>query len=666
MIVLILLALGCTDTTTTADSAATDPPTDSAATAQPVAADCPTPAGTPTVSDSWESLPMAPAGDISGFAITPADADRIYVVSSINGPFRSVDGGHSWQGLDPVVTHVLSQPLAGQQDPDLFFQSVGELYRSRDAGDTWEATGLGDRYDVQQYIKGMVWSDGALLAVEASGQVHESVDGGETFAAVGVIGGPRHQDYYVLDDSYWRLVASDDGVLLAARHGTGVWRSVDGGQTWEDKTGYRQVQVASLGIRGELAFYADSDGFYVSRDAGQAFERIQTETELIVAATPSQDTVLAFTGGSVWRLEDEALVPWSVPELGTGAALSAQTLADGTVLLGHEQGILRSTDGGATWADSGEGLVDDDLAVVLAHSQCQDFLFVGTQCESGGFTTTDGGDTLDHAPTYMHYVMVAKEDPHDANALWVTSDDRVHRTRDLGGSWEIAVPDSLAVHFHGLDIDPWNRGTVLIGSVGSGSFADGRPRVYRTDDDGYRWQDSSAGLPDGDWSVHALHYSLAVPDVVLMGSFRGGDIAHNGPPGVGMFRSTDGGRSWTAISLDGIEDVAGFAECAGRIHAATTDGVLYSDDAGASWTPGWQGTAQTLAVACQGEVVLALDQQSGLVRSDDAGVSWASWDEDRPEFQTSRDQYLSGVAISPDGQTAWAAIRSRGLWRRAL
>jgi hypothetical protein len=100
----------------------------------------------------------------------------------------------------------------------------------------------------------------------------------------------------------------------------------------------------------------------------------------------------------------------------------------------------------------------------------------------------------------MHYVMVAREDPHDANALWVTSDDRVHRTRDLGGSWEIAVPDSLDVHFHGLDLDPWNRGSVLIGSVGSGTFSDDRSRVYRTDDDGYRWRDSSAGLPSLAWS----------------------------------------------------------------------------------------------------------------------------------------------------------------------
>jgi photosystem II stability/assembly factor-like uncharacterized protein len=151
-----------------------------------------------------------------------------------------------------------------------------------------------------------------------------------------------------------------------------------------------------------------------------------------------------------------------------------------------------------------------------------------------------------------------------------------------------------------------------------------------------------------------------------MGTFRGDDISHNGDPGVGMFRSTDAGRSWDALALDGVDDVAFFAECDGRVYAATTVGVLTSDDAGGTWALTHESTTQTLSISCVGDTVLALDQETGLVRSDDRGETWDAWDEGLQAFQTQEDQYISGLALSPDGPTAWAALRGQGLFRRGL
>ncbi len=662
MIAVWLLSLACTDTGTsdTGDSGPSQTST------EPVLADCPVPDPAPVITEDWEALPLASAGDVIAFATSDADPDRVYAMSTVNGPFRSDDGGHTWTSMNAIITHVLAQPLASNDDPDLVFHSVGELYRSEDGGDSWQGTGIGDRQDNQRYIKGLAWVGSDLLAVDASGQVFRSTDQGLTFEEGEAIDATRHATYYEPDNNWWRLEAQGDTVL-AARHRFGVWRSFDGGETWEDVSGMRQVEAASLGMDETRAWYADNDGFHFSEDGGATFVRHSHDGNRFVASAGQEDgSVLLFTEKAIWRYEGGTLNPWAVADLSNSQALSAHTLFDDTVLMGHEQGILRSQDGGLTWSASQDGLVDDDLAVLLAHDQCSDLVFVGTQCEGGAYLSTDAGNSLQMASIYMHYVMVARQDPHDPYSLWVTSDDRVNRSRDLGATWEIAVPDSLHVHFHGLDLDPHHPGTVLIGSVASGTFRDSRPRVYRTDDDGVRWKDSSEGLPDGEYSVHALHFARSTEDVVLMGSFRGGDIAHNGNPGIGMFRSTDGGRSWSAIPLDGVEDVAGFVECDGRIHAATTTGVLASDDAGQTWETTWASEHQTLAVACFGDTVLALDQLDGLVRSDDRGTSWTAWDQDLEAFKTLEDQYLAALAISADGGAAWAALRGEGLFRRGL
>ncbi len=94
--------------------------------------------------------------------------------------------------------------------------------------------------------------------------------------------------------------------------------------------------------------------------------------------------------------------------------------------------------------------------------------------------------------------------------------------------------------------------------------------------------------------------------------------------------------------------------------------MIASDDAGETWTPTWAARTQTLSVACSGDVVLALDQVDGLVRSDDRGGTWSRWDDELFAFGTVEDQYIVGLAISPDGATAWAALRGDGLFRRGL
>ncbi len=613
--------------------------------------------------ESWTLLPPAPAGDILDFATTAADPSRVYAVSSINGVYRSDDGGQTWLGLDSDITHVQAQALAHSADPDLVFHSSGPLYRSTNGGHRWESTGAGTMEEVG-YARGLAQVDDALLMLDGSGRLFRSEDDGASWTSWSALPDPRHSESYQVDEDH-AFLASEGPVVLALREGSGVWRSADGGASWATVT-EDATRVNTLGMDDGEAWFAAPSGIWWSTDTGETWQIIDPQGQDFVAATRQlAGGILFFTTGTVWRLDQGELATWSVPDLDLGELRTAAR-ADTHLLLGAERGIALSADEGVTWTPAAEGPTDDDTAVLTAHSKCPGWLFVGTQCESGGYVSTSGGAELTQAETYMHYVMVARESPHDPAELWVTTDDRVYRTPDLGGAWTIAVPDSMAVHFHGLDLDPWNDGVVLVGSVGSGLFADDRPRVYRTDDDGQRWQDSSDGLPDGDWSAHALHFSRTLEEVVLLGTYKGGDIRHDGSPGVGLYRSTDGGRTWAESGPGGVQDVAQFAECDGRLYAAVDTGIAVSDDAGDSWVLIRSGFEPYVAIACHGDTVLALDHGTGLYRSDDRGETWVTWSHDEPALRVPSSDHLFGLAISADGATAWAAIRGHGLLHRAL
>lgn len=224
-----------------------------------------------------------------------------------------------------------------------------------------------------------------------------------------------------------------------------------------------------------------------------------------------------------------------------------------------------------------------------------------------------------------------------AGALW--------KSTDAGTSWH-PISDSLPVTGIGaLAVAPSNPSVIYAGT-GNTTLGNG---VYRSDDAGATWR--HVGLDDTKY-ITSLIVDPRNPDVVVAGVGSGGNFGsmvfynNNPSPARGVYRSTDGGRTWTHVlfvdAASGVIDLTSDLGDPQTIAASLTSdrtqnprgpAIYRSEDEGATWARvrGEGLPAQTasvnIAIASHtdGRRMYALGGGrggGGLFRSDDGGGTW--------------------------------------------
>ncbi|MBS1716911.1 MAG: glycosyl hydrolase [Armatimonadetes bacterium] len=169
----------------------------------------------------------------------------------------------------------------------------------------------------------------------------------------------------------------------------------------------------------------------------------------------------------------------------------------------------------------------------------------------------------------------------------------------IGASLPAQVPEGALSHMHFRNIGPFRggRSVACAGSVG-------RPKEYyfgatggglwKTTDAGANWQCVTDGFL-GSSSVGAIATAPSNPDVVYIGTGER-DIRGNISPGDGAYKSTDAGKTWTRIGLEDTQIISKivvdpknpdivYIAALGHAHGPNLQrGVFKSTDGGKTWS----------------------------------------------------------------------------------
>jgi photosystem II stability/assembly factor-like uncharacterized protein len=311
--------------------------------------------------------------------------------------------------------------------------------------------------------------------------------------------------------------------------------------------------------------------------------------------------------------------------------------------------------------------------------------------EGGVWKTTNAGTTWKPIfdETRIASVGAVAVAPSDPNVIYVgtgnlsgwafTTGKGVYKSVDAGRTWTaIGLPASQTIG--GIVVDPKNADRVLVAATGArpGSTAEGVERgVFRTTDGGKAW---TRVLPaDGSSGASDVYLDYGDPQIAYALLSAG--------QGSGAYKSTDGGATWQAVGTRGLPDnarISAFALASGthgrRLYAVAGIGggrgagrgpgsrALYrSDDGGDSWTFG------TRDLASAGGKIYADPQHpdvmylmgTAIYRSVDGGqhvaAYWGAPSGADPRFlwidPTNSRRMIAGVdqgpAISMDGGESW-------------
>lgn len=505
---------------------------------------------------TWKETEGLKGQSIRAFTSAPSNP-KLLVAGTLEGVFRSMDGGASWTQISPAGSkeiHEIESLAIDAADPAIIYAGTWHLpWKTMDGGKNWASVkqGLMDDSDVFSIIIDPRQPN--IVYASACSGIYKSENAGELFHRIEGIPFSARRTRVLKQDPV-------DQQVVYAGTTEGLYKTIDGGKTFKRMTG-ADVIVNDVFVDPKdtqhVLLATDRSGVLLSNDAGESF----------VAANEG------FSGRQVQALLVDAKNP--------------SKLYAGVVNDKIYGGVFVSSDSGNHWEQIGEGLDGRD---VFALAQAPDgTLVAGTN--HGIFALIDKqwlprNNIVFSGVTKLYLRWKGKKVPVEAEVKDEpeTLDGRVFGLDLSGDVWLAATALGLLTsRDRGAT---WQGGPVLgsseyltVAAHGSTFVAAKRNGVAVSTDSGQTWKLSQ--LPAGFTRIDRAVFSA--DGTAWLGGREG------------VYVSKDEGKSWKGIERLPFKDVNDlyYDATQDKVLASSRDSdfVFVIDPAGLNWTwarAGWK------------------------------------------------------------------------------
>ena len=347
----------------------------------------------------WRMIGPFRGGRVNAVSGVPGQPDTFYFGSVGGGVWKSLNSGRTWTPIfDANNVASIGAIAVSTANPDTIYVGTGEsdmrdsiaygngVYKSTDAGKTWKHLGLENTKQIGRIIIDpknpntvFVAALGNAYASNPDRGVYRSQDGGATWQKVLF----KNEDVGAIDLAFdpvdskivyatlwnvrrppWFIYAPANGP------GAGIFKSVDGGSTWNEISvgiplegrGHIGISVPSSNPNRIYAVVdAKEGGVFISNDAGATWSRLSSDKRLWdrgwyfekVTVDPKNADIVYVMNTSVYRSTDAGKT-WTPIKGAPGGDDYHQLWINPDdpkrMIVASDQGAIVTVDGAATWS----------------------------------------------------------------------------------------------------------------------------------------------------------------------------------------------------------------------------------------------------------------------------------------------------------------------------
>ncbi|HYF33324.1 MAG TPA: hypothetical protein VD993_19500 [Chitinophagaceae bacterium] len=245
--------------------------------------------------------------------------NTFYFGATGGGVWKTTDGGSNWKNIsDKYFGSTIGAVAVAPSDESILYVGEGEntmrgnvseglngMWRSDDGGRSWRNIGLKDGRHIIRIIvhpknPDIVWAGvvGHLFGPNEERGVYKTIDGGKTWKRVLYVNNQTGASDLVMEPGnpnvfyagMWRVIRTPYS-LESGGEGSGLWKSIDGGETWTNITTKKGLPKGTWGIVGVAVAPSNTDkvyalvenangGMYMSNDAGETWTLTSSDNNI--------------------------------------------------------------------------------------------------------------------------------------------------------------------------------------------------------------------------------------------------------------------------------------------------------------------------------------------------------------------------------------------------
>jgi len=484
----------------------------------------------------------------------PGDSTTYYFGATGGGVWKSTDGAMTWSSVfDKEGTSTIGSLAVASSNPNVLYVGTGEacirgnishgdgVYKSLDGGKTWKNVGLRDSRAIGRVIINPSNPDIAFVAAlghpygpNPERGIFRTTDGGKTWEKV----------LYKDENTGGIDVAFDPhnpnilfGALWQARRtswsmedggpGSGLYRSNDGGTTWKrleehglPKGPYGKIGVAvaanSDRVYALIEAHNPDGGLYRSDDGGESWQLVNPSHSLWqrpwyymhVIADPRDENVLYIMNVDAYKSTDGGHLfnKFKIPH-GDNHGLWIDPLNTRRMIASNDGGVTVTMDGGKNWTRQDNQptaqfyhVITDTATPYRVYGSQQDAgtVAIASRSDDGSIDRSDwydvGGGEAGYIAPY----------PSDSNVVYAADyqgnitrfDKRIGQVKAITEQPELSDAYGAAYLEHRFQ---WTA-PVMISPHDPNALYHGGERLFKTTDGGVHWQAISPDLTRNDKS----------------------------------------------------------------------------------------------------------------------------------------------------------------------